>query len=77
MLRLAVPRNDLARRSSGSVCANLALVAMGETVLRRVQIQILDGRRTLHDTQRNTSRTYHWRAFLGSVRCRGKTTFML
>ena len=36
MLRLAVPRNDLARRSSGSVCANLALVAMEETVSRGV-----------------------------------------
>ena len=50
---------------------------MGETVLRGVQIQILDGRRTLQNTQRNTSPTYHWRAFLGSARCCGTTTFML
>ena len=36
MLRLAVARNDLVRRSAVSVCANLALVAMEETVSRGV-----------------------------------------
>ena len=40
MLWLAAARNDLARRSAGSVCVGLALVAREETVMRGVKIQI-------------------------------------
>ena len=36
MLRLAVARNGLVRRSAAPVCANMALVAMEETVSRGV-----------------------------------------